>query len=102
QGLYRRWCKLTGFFSMIPEDTKARRQLEEAITSAKEQTQVDDHFHRIKPEDKPTPYSDEIFKEAAIRWLVETDQPVAAFEHPAFQRMIHITSRAGATRSVQI
>jgi hypothetical protein len=57
---------------MIPEDAKARR--EEAIANAKEQTQVDDHFHHVKPEDKPVPYSDENFKEAAIQWLVETDQ----------------------------
>ncbi|KIL57453.1 hypothetical protein M378DRAFT_63818, partial [Amanita muscaria Koide BX008] len=99
QGLYHRWCKSAGFLSMIPEDAKAWRK---AIANTKEQTQVDDHFHHINLEDKPIPYSDETFKEAAIQWLVETDQPLAVFEHPSFQRMIHIASRVSATRSVQI
>jgi hypothetical protein len=56
---------------MIPEDAKARRA---EATAKMEQTQVEDHFLRISPEDKPTPYSDEVFKEAAIQWLIETDQ----------------------------
>lgn len=57
---------------MLPEDAKARRK--EATANAKEQTQVNDHFHKVNPEDKPAPYSDEFFNEAAIRWLIETDQ----------------------------
>jgi hypothetical protein len=57
---------------MLPDDAKARRQ--EALKSVLEQSQVDDHFHLVKPEDKPEPYSDNVFKEAAIQWLVETDQ----------------------------
>jgi hypothetical protein len=57
---------------MLPEDAKARR--EQAAADAKEQTQVDDHFHKLNPEDKPAPYSDVFFREAAIRWLIETDQ----------------------------
>ena len=56
---------------MLPEDAKAR--CVEAIAKM-EQTQVDDHFHQFSPEDKPTPYSDVVFKEAAIQWLIETDQ----------------------------
>lgn len=55
---------------MIPEDASARRQ--EADT--KEQSQVDDHFVRINPEDRPVPFSDALFKDAAIQWLIETDQ----------------------------
>ena len=39
-----------------------------------QQTQVNDHFEKAQPESKPEPYSDELFKEAAIQWLVETDQ----------------------------
>ena len=57
---------------MLPEDAKARR--EEATANAKEQTQVDDHFHQVNPDDKPAPYSDDFFKEAALWWLIETDQ----------------------------
>jgi hypothetical protein len=58
--------------SMLPEDAKARRQ--EALEKAMEQTQVDDHFKILKPEDKPVPYSESLFKDALIQWLVETDQ----------------------------
>ena len=56
---------------MIPKDVKAR--CEAAITNAQQQTQAEDHFYCINPEDKPTPYTDEILKEGAIQWLVETD-----------------------------
>jgi hypothetical protein len=31
-----------------------------------EQTQVSDHFNVVKLEDKPEPYLDEVFKEAAL------------------------------------
>ena len=57
---------------MLPEDTKARRAalLDETLR----QTEVDEHFSKQKPEDKPQPYSDKLFEEAAIRWLIETDQ----------------------------
>ena len=57
---------------MLPNDAKTRR--EEAREKSMEQTQVSDHFNVVKLEDKPEPYSDEVFKEAALRWLIETDQ----------------------------
>jgi trans-aconitate methyltransferase len=98
---------------MLPEDTKSRKaQINEKL----QQTQVNDHFAKAQPENKPEPYSDELFKEAALQWLVETDQvcialpffadvqsdssytnylqPIRAFEHPSFKTMIAIASRA--------
>jgi len=57
---------------MLPDDAKARRS--EALENVRQQTQLSDHFRTIKPEDKPEPYSDELFKDAAIQWLIETDQ----------------------------
>jgi hypothetical protein len=56
---------------MLPEDTKTRKA---EIKEKLEQTQVNDHFKKVQPESKPEPYSDELFREAAIQWLVETDQ----------------------------
>ena len=56
---------------MLPEDTKSRKA---EIKEKLEQTHVNDHFAKVQPEKKPEPYSDELFKEAAIQWLVETDQ----------------------------
>lgn len=56
---------------MLPEDTKARRvELHEKL----QQTEVNDHFKPAPPKERPQPYSDEIFMEAAIQWLIETDQ----------------------------
>lgn len=57
---------------MISKDAKARH--EEATANAKEQTQDNDHFHQVNPKDKPVLYSDELFKEAAIQWLIKTNQ----------------------------
>lgn len=57
---------------MLPEDTKRRRQA--LLQQQLRQSAVDDHFQPVAPEDKPVSYSDEIFKEAAIEWLIETDQ----------------------------
>jgi len=58
---------------MLPDDTKSRRAalLEDQNLR---QTEVHEHFTTLKPEDKPQPYSDKLFEEVAIRWLIETDQ----------------------------
>lgn len=56
---------------MLPGDSKARRNKQKEKLS---QTLVDDHYEVQNPEDKPKPYSHELWKEAAIQWLVETDQ----------------------------
>ena len=57
---------------MLPDDTKARR--EKMTEENVRQTHVDEHFKVATPEDKPQPYSDEIFNEAAREWLIETNQ----------------------------
>jgi hypothetical protein len=59
---------------MLPEDSKARRA---QMLEDKLQTNVNDHFKPAPKQDKPEPpYSDEIFNQAAIEWLVETDQVI--------------------------
>jgi hypothetical protein len=60
---------------MLPEDSKSRKA---QVHDKLQQTQVNDHFEKIQPENKPEPYSDDLFKEAAIQWLVETDQVCVA------------------------
>ena len=58
---------------MLPEDTKARRAalLEKTLN----QTQVDEHFESAGPRAaRPEPYSNALFQEVAIQWLIETDQ----------------------------
>ena len=57
---------------MLLEDSKLRcaQVLEENLR----QTNVNDHFKPAPKEEKPEPFSDELFKEAAIEWLIETNQ----------------------------
>ncbi len=57
---------------MLPEDTKKRRSA--IVEETLRQSRVHEHFDKAKPEDKPKVYTDEIFNEAAIQWLIETDQ----------------------------
>ena len=56
---------------MLPEDLKACC---DAVAEKLKQLQVNDHFTVIPEEEKPTPYTDEVFKEVAIQWLIETNQ----------------------------
>ena len=56
---------------MLPKDLKAFRH---AATEKLKQSQVNDHFTVIPEEEKPMPYTDKVFKEVAIQWLIETDQ----------------------------
>ncbi|KAF8813024.1 hypothetical protein BYT27DRAFT_7085470, partial [Phlegmacium glaucopus] len=92
-----KWVKENNFESMLPRDLKVCRDAEREHLS---QTLVEDHYTVQMPKDKPTPYSNELFKEVAIQWLVETDQPIQAFEHPTYQKIIQIAARA--TKQVQI
>ncbi|KAF9538852.1 hypothetical protein CPC08DRAFT_613377, partial [Agrocybe pediades] len=39
--------------------------------------------------------------EAAIEWLVQTNQPIACVDHPSFKKMINIAARA-TTKGVKI
>jgi hypothetical protein len=56
---------------MLPEDSKAHKA---ELHKTMQQLQVNDHFKVVPPEEKPRLYSNELFKEAAIQWLIETDQ----------------------------
>ncbi|KAF8234652.1 hypothetical protein L208DRAFT_1260578, partial [Tricholoma matsutake] len=61
---------------------------------------LDSHLREKPQKERIVPYTNEIFHEAAIRWLVSTDQLIQVFEHPSFQNMIHIA--AHATNGVKI
>ncbi|TRM59967.1 hypothetical protein BD626DRAFT_388037, partial [Schizophyllum amplum] len=89
---YLAWAKANHFLSMLPKDTAERRKAE-AAGAAKEKVQstLDDD---VKPIEKVEPYSDDGWTDAAVDWLIATDQPLSAFEHPTFKRMIDIASRA--------
>ncbi|TFY50177.1 hypothetical protein EVJ58_g11155, partial [Rhodofomes roseus] len=74
------------------EDVAARKL--EAEKANKVQTSLDNHVQKAIPKEHAAPYSDDLFKSAAIEWLVETDQPIGAFEHPKFINMINVAARA--------
>jgi hypothetical protein len=59
---------------MLPEDSAARKAASLEAVAKVQQGRVDDHFEMVKPGDKPTPYSDSTFRDAAIQWLIQTDQ----------------------------
>ncbi|KAJ7878313.1 hypothetical protein B0H14DRAFT_2342038, partial [Mycena olivaceomarginata] len=93
--IYRAWCTKNNFESKLKEDIKARAEAaEEAATAAKklQQATLDPHL-REKPE-RVVPYSDALFRQVALEWLIATDQPLDALNHPKFQEMIDIAARA--------
>ena len=61
---------------MLPSDAKEQKATDHATLL---QTQVNNHFVGAQPEDKPSPYTDKLFKEAAIEWLIQTDQVSFSF-----------------------
>ena len=74
---------------MLPKDTKScKAKIKEKL----HQTWVNDHFEKALPaENKPEPYSNELFKEAAIQWLVETDQVCLALSFFFFLQISDLT-----------
>ncbi len=72
QNQYRKWAKVNKFNSMLPSDAKKRKKA--VIDDNLRQTHVMEHFSVAPPEDKPVPFGDATFKEAALEWLIQTDQ----------------------------
>ncbi|KAG2131172.1 hypothetical protein BD769DRAFT_1355454, partial [Suillus cothurnatus] len=46
------------------------------------------------------PYSNQLFQKAAIQWLIATDQPIQALQHPRFKEIVDVTFHA--TQSIKI
>jgi hypothetical protein len=55
---------------MLPKDAKNRRQ----ATMKDTQQRLDPHLEEKPPRERVIPYTDDLFREAAIEWLVSTDQ----------------------------
>ncbi|TFK48589.1 hypothetical protein OE88DRAFT_1614565, partial [Heliocybe sulcata] len=88
---YREWCKTNDFVSMIPKDRDARKLKAAAMQG--DQSTLDAHVQHVDRKSVIV-YSDDGFKELATKWLVQTDQPLRTFEHPAFIDMIQMASKA--------
>ncbi|KAF7342966.1 putative AC transposase [Mycena venus] len=88
---YHKWAKKVEFISALPGDRAKAKKATEGPTT---QPTIDPHLKEIPVKEVIIPYSDELFREAAIEWLVATDQPVDALDDPRFRNMIDIASRA--------
>ncbi|KAH9008357.1 hypothetical protein EDB84DRAFT_1281151 [Lactarius hengduanensis] len=66
------------------------------------QQRLDPHLEEKPPRESVIPYMDKLFCEAAVEWLVLTDQPIQAFNHPLFQKMIHTAAQASSVSGVKI
>lgn len=115
QEAYHLWAKANGFTSMLPRDTEARRKQNEKRLA---QSTLTSHLREKPPPPPPVvKYTDTLFRNAAVEWLIATDQvrepffnviadtegllqPIQALEHPVFRNMIDIAARA--TEGVKI
>jgi len=74
---YNAWCNKNNFESKLPKAVKSRKDAKAAEDRSK-QSSLDPH---LKEQRKETfvPYSDSIFRDAAIEWLIATDQVIFNF-----------------------
>jgi len=66
------WCSKNNFESKLPKAVKARKDAKVAEDRSK-QSSLDPHLEERRKETF-VPYSDSLFREAAIEWLIATDQ----------------------------
>ena len=81
QDLYNAWCKDNKFNSKLPKAAKAAKEKQR-------QTLLDGHLKEIPTSELVKPYSDSVFREAAIEWLIATDQVKMS---PHFYQNSHLT-----------
>ncbi|TFY82656.1 hypothetical protein EWM64_g1349 [Hericium alpestre] len=89
-GEYQTWVVEDNFESKLPGDVKDQKVKDAQLS----QTQLDSHLQKMPPAEHVVPYSDKVFHEAAIEWLIVTDQPISALEHLDFIKMINIAAQA--------
>ncbi|KAK6987995.1 hypothetical protein R3P38DRAFT_2573848, partial [Favolaschia claudopus] len=98
QPAYYKWCKTENFLSMLPKDTKARKL--KAEVAKKRQLTLDGQLVPRPPATKKLIYTHERFAEAAVRWMIATDQSLSALANEYF--IVMIDTAALATNGVEI
>ena len=72
KGVYLKWVQDTpGAVNKLPKHVA---KLKADAQSVGHQTSMTDHYKPAEPTERVTPYSDDLFKQAALEWLVQTDQ----------------------------
>src|SRR5882672_4768632 len=89
QGKYRNWAKSASFVSKLPGDIKKRKAAAEEVTRT-----LDRDLREKKLSERVVLYSDKLFRQAAIEWLVSTDQVRNSFYcHLISYLLLHSQSR---------
>ena len=70
---YISWCEKNDFESKLPKVVKARKAAQEAEDRSK-QSSLNLHLKERPTTETSIPYSDSLFREATIEWLIATDQ----------------------------
>ncbi|KAF8647235.1 hypothetical protein AX14_009009 [Amanita brunnescens Koide BX004] len=89
---YHDWAQKNDFESKLSIDVKAHKQ--QKATENDSQSTLDAHLHEWPPPAKVIKYSDAAFMQAVLEWLVTTNQPLDATNHPKFKEMIDIAVHA--------
>ncbi|KAH9981726.1 hypothetical protein BJV77DRAFT_955093 [Russula vinacea] len=95
-GKYRKWAEENNFESRLPGDI---RRCKAAAAELVVRT-LDRDLVEKKITERIVKYTDQSFRQTAIEWLIATDQPICALEHPKFKEMIDIA--ACATNRVKL
>ncbi|KAJ3531266.1 hypothetical protein NM688_g7598 [Phlebia brevispora] len=91
-GAYRKWALENDFQSKLPDDVKKRKEAFNAVKA--QQATLDAHLHEMPKKERVYAYTELAFRCAAIEWLIATDQPLDALEHPKYVDMIQTAARA--------
>lgn len=67
--MYRKWAQDAKYESKLPGDIKKRKAAVELVTQT-----LDRDLQEKKVKERVVPYTDKRFHQAAIEWLVSTDQ----------------------------
>ncbi|KZT06564.1 uncharacterized protein LAESUDRAFT_653395, partial [Laetiporus sulphureus 93-53] len=88
EGENHAWCNNNDFISMLPKDTKHHHDEANVL----EQTCLDPHLEKRPRKEYIVLYSDALFHEASIEWIIATDQLIQALEHASFKKMIDVAA----------
>jgi hypothetical protein len=71
---YNKWCKANDFVTKLPDAVKQAKEAADIDRDMLQQSSLDGHLRKIPQQERVIPYSDKLFREAAIEWLIATDQ----------------------------
>ncbi|KJA12797.1 hypothetical protein HYPSUDRAFT_117807, partial [Hypholoma sublateritium FD-334 SS-4] len=90
---YYKWCDRNNFVPKLPNAIRKKKEVA-IVEDRSKQGAMEDHFTPAVPGERVVPYSDALFCDVAVQWLIETHQPLQALEHPRFREMIDVASRS--------